>query len=79
MTDEVGVITGELTIATRLLPDGRAGIKKVPLALVMTAAALGSVAVDGLAGKTSAASADHTAAKFRMDGHNRRVSAVKRS
>ncbi|MEV5081599.1 hypothetical protein AB0K74_23075 [Streptomyces sp. NPDC056159] len=26
MTDEVGVITGDLTIATRLLPDGRAGI-----------------------------------------------------
>ncbi|MGY3206289.1 hypothetical protein [Streptomyces sp. TE5632] len=26
MTDEVGVITGELTVATRLLPDGRAGI-----------------------------------------------------
>ncbi|WP_331731115.1 hypothetical protein [Streptomyces phaeochromogenes] len=26
MTDEVGVITGDLTIATRLLPDGHAGI-----------------------------------------------------
>ncbi|MFF4590458.1 hypothetical protein [Streptomyces sp. NPDC001388] len=26
MTDEVGVITGDLTIATRLLPDGSAGI-----------------------------------------------------
>ncbi|MFF2217430.1 hypothetical protein [Streptomyces antibioticus] len=26
MTDEVGVITGDLTIATRLLADGRAGI-----------------------------------------------------
>lgn len=26
MTDEVGVITGDLTVATRLLPDGRAGI-----------------------------------------------------
>ncbi|MFJ4513053.1 hypothetical protein [Streptomyces sp. NPDC088816] len=26
MTDEVGVITGDLTIATRLLPDGRVGI-----------------------------------------------------
>ncbi|WP_406122365.1 hypothetical protein OHQ89_10045 [Streptomyces canus] len=26
MTDEVGIITGDLTGATRLLPDGRAGI-----------------------------------------------------
>jgi hypothetical protein len=26
MTDEVGVITGDLTIATSLLPDGRAAI-----------------------------------------------------
>ncbi|MCX4740813.1 hypothetical protein [Streptomyces antibioticus] len=26
MTDEVGVITGDLTVATRLLSDGRAGI-----------------------------------------------------
>ncbi|GED90857.1 hypothetical protein [Streptomyces sp. 6-11-2] len=26
MTDEVGVITGDLTVATSLLPDGRAGI-----------------------------------------------------
>ncbi|MFD4611819.1 hypothetical protein ACFWOT_27825 [Streptomyces sp. NPDC058440] len=26
MTDEVGVITSDLTIATSLLPDGRAGI-----------------------------------------------------
>ncbi|MCC9711716.1 hypothetical protein E4N62_44815 [Streptomyces sp. MNU76] len=26
MTDEVGVITGDLTVATGLLPDGRAGI-----------------------------------------------------
>ncbi|MFE7214519.1 hypothetical protein ACFU93_32160 [Streptomyces sp. NPDC057611] len=26
MTDEVGVITGELTVATSLLPDGRVGI-----------------------------------------------------
>ncbi|MFJ2722673.1 hypothetical protein [Streptomyces sp. NPDC087437] len=26
MTDEVGVITGDLTIATSLLPDGRASI-----------------------------------------------------
>ena len=26
MTDEVGVITGDLTIATRLLPDGSASI-----------------------------------------------------
>ncbi|WP_432199029.1 hypothetical protein [Streptomyces sp. bgisy027] len=26
MTDEVGVITGDLTVATRLLPDGRVGI-----------------------------------------------------
>ncbi|MFI0818625.1 hypothetical protein ACH4TX_19285 [Streptomyces sp. NPDC021098] len=26
MTDEVGVITGDLTIATRLLPDGHAGV-----------------------------------------------------
>ncbi|MFF4867109.1 hypothetical protein ACWCRF_27550 [Streptomyces sp. NPDC002405] len=26
MTDEVGVITGELTVTTSLLPDGRAGI-----------------------------------------------------
>ncbi|MFG3404050.1 hypothetical protein [Streptomyces sp. NPDC048142] len=26
MTDEVGVITGDLTVATRALPDGRASI-----------------------------------------------------
>ncbi|NJP99165.1 hypothetical protein [Streptomyces zingiberis] len=26
MTDEVGVITGDLTLATRPLPDGRAGL-----------------------------------------------------